>query len=139
MWHALGARPDLKNQLPLSVQRALIWHVVSTSLPRAETIPRFQLLQFLITPEVNIQSFHLFRLTSDRVSILFFCPSSVSGSVCVRKGACGLCSLQSTEGGGVEELILWRDGELIVQVSQCATKLYPLSPSILCVIRHVSS
>lgn len=43
-----------------------------------------------------------------RVSIVFFCPSSASSSVCVREGACGLCSLQSTE-GGVEELILWRE------------------------------
>lgn len=55
---------------------------------------------------------------------------SVPAAVCAREGACGLCSLQAIKGGGVEGLILWReklhDRELIVQVSQIASKFYPI-------------
>ncbi len=60
--------------------RALILHVVSTSLPRVETIPRFQLLQFIITPEVDIQSFHLFRFISDGFPLCFSVPALLAAA-----------------------------------------------------------
>ncbi|XDV43277.1 hypothetical protein PO909_011784 [Leuciscus waleckii] len=54
--------------------------------------------------------------------------SDIAPAVCARESACGLCSLQSIKGGGVEGLILWKekphDRELIVQPDTSNLRVY---------------
>lgn len=127
MWHALGARPDLKNQLPLSVRRALIWHVVSTSLPRAETIRQF------LKSHLKWTFSHFTCLDSFQTGFPFcFSVPAVLAATCVCEGRSVWTMLTSVDwrrgSGGIDSVEReLHGGELIVQVSRYSIKPYSLS------------
>lgn len=115
MWHALGARPDLKNQLESSdMARRLYLSAKSWNHPMLQSIRNPSLFNHTWS-ERSLSCSNSFQTGFP----FCFCVPALLAAVCARESASGLCSLQSIKGGGVEGLILWRekphDRELIVQ------------------------